>query len=133
MSPDDLAEASLGQRVDLEERRVLKDAPVALKRFSLVLGAVGRDDRDLMGSFPRSDVEQGEEVQRQLVGPLEVIDQDNHRGPAGELDQGFPQSLDQPRPVGVAGSRGRVGVDFLSGETGQRRLAFGQNLASGAE
>ncbi len=70
-----------------------------------VVAAVGREERDAVGAA--AGEEQGQQLAGRLVGPVDVLDDDEQRGPAAEVGEGAVHGLDEVGAHGVAPGAGR--------------------------
>ena len=70
-----------------------------------VVAAVGREEADAVGA-PAGE-EQGEQLAGRLVGPVDVLDDDEHRSAAAEVGEGAVDRLDEVGAHGIpAGTAG---------------------------
>ncbi len=96
-----------------------------------VVGAVGDDDRDRVGERTRE--EEGEEVARRAVGPVDVLEHHHDRALVREPPEQAEDDLEEPRLGGGAGD-GSVGTRCRShlgrAEVGKEP---GQLTAAGAD
>jgi hypothetical protein len=71
------------------------------------VGAIGGDDEDRQ--VAERDGERREELERRLVGPLQVVEDDERVAVGGEMRQRGADRLEQRRAVGLGGRRPQLG------------------------
>src|SRR5262249_37611874 len=94
-----------------------------------LLGAEGPYDKE--GAPERAAAkEEREEAEREIVGPLQVVEQKEQRAALpralGEGEERLPKRREQPHPRGLRRQIDRRGERLLAGEAPERGLIEGQ-------
>ena len=143
-APDDPSDGGVRERAEVdpgEPGQARPDGQGRRQRVPAVdvVAAVGGEQPDALGSA--AGEQEGEELAGGLVGPVDVLDDEQDRAPASEVGEGAVDGLDEVGPDGVApgtggepgheGHQARVGLDEVVHERPVAGVEPGEHLDEG--